>query len=458
MAADSVHQPAINALAEAGVLEGTECGSGLFCPSQPLQRWTAAVWLVRAFDSAPASALSESRFADVDPTQWWAAHAERLADLGITKGCRQDPLRYCPTGTVTRARAASFLARALDLEDAPSAGFVDIEGSTHAGAVDALAIAKITAGCSTKPYRYCPNRPTTRAQMASLIARALGLVPLPTAADTGQDGPDEQDSAQPTTSDSDNSAPEDSAAESDDASDLIDTDPRDGILDLDGARAHKDTSGTASGYTAVSSGHSFACGLRTDGTITCWGSSHSGRTDPPAGTFSAVSVGTMHSCGIRTDGTVTCWGDNRHDQIDAPAGQFSTISAGGGHSCGIRTDGTVACWGSQPLGTGRSTHGNIQRRQRGRRALVRDPHRRHRRLLGQPTRRGLGTGRSTHGNIQRRQRGDNALVRDPHRRHHRLLGPTPGPASSLAGASECHRPQPRRPSRTTTGRAGPARR
>ena len=111
VAAESVHQPAINALAEAGVLDGTECGSGLFCPSQPLQRWTAAVWLVRAFDSAPSGAFAESRFDDVDPSQWWAAYTERLAELGITKGCRQDPLRYCPTGTVTRAQAASFLAR-----------------------------------------------------------------------------------------------------------------------------------------------------------------------------------------------------------------------------------------------------------------------------------------------------------------------------------------------------------
>ena len=221
VAADSVHQPAINALAEAGVLEGTECGSGLFCPSQPLQRWTAAVWLVRAFDSAPASALSESRFADVDPTQWWAAHAERLADLGITRGCRQDPLRYCPTGTVTRAQAASFLARALDLGTGTSFGFVDIEGSDHAGAINALAAHKVIVGCGTEPARYCPDRPTSRAQMASLIARALRLVPLP-AADPAEAGP---------------------------------SDPDDGIV--------ADTSAQPGpGYTAVSSGSGHACGLR----------------------------------------------------------------------------------------------------------------------------------------------------------------------------------------------------
>ena len=193
VAADSVHQPAINALAEAGVLDGTECGSGLFCPAQPLQRWTAAVWLVRAFDTAPSNTLAESHFADVDTAQWWASYVERLAEMDITKGCTADPLRYCPTGTVTRGQAASFLARALDLEADPSGGFVDIEESTHAGAINALAKLKITTGCTQDPLRYCPSAQVTRAQVASLIARALGLVPLPTTVpvEAGPSDPDD---------------------------------------------------------------------------------------------------------------------------------------------------------------------------------------------------------------------------------------------------------------------------
>ena len=64
----------------------------------------------------------------------------------------------------------------------------------------------------------------------------------------------------------------------------------------------------------------------------------------------AVSVGTDHSCGLRTDGTITCWGWNDYGQADAPAGSFSAVSARHGLSCGLRTDGTITCWGSNDYG------------------------------------------------------------------------------------------------------------
>ena len=57
------------------------------------------------------------------------------------------------------------------------------------------------------------------------------------------------------------------------------------------------------------------------------------------------------SCGLRTNGTIACWGDNRNGQLNAPSGRFSAVSAGGVHSCGLRTDGTIACWGDFAVGT-----------------------------------------------------------------------------------------------------------
>ena len=36
--------------------------------------------------------------------------------------------------------------------------------------------ARVTAGCATGPLRYCPDRSVTRAQMATFLARALGVV------------------------------------------------------------------------------------------------------------------------------------------------------------------------------------------------------------------------------------------------------------------------------------------
>ena len=102
----------------------------------------------------------------------------------------------------------------------------------------------------------------------------------------------------------------------------------------------------SSEFKDLEAGISHTCGLRTDGTVACWGRNSRGRADAPAGHFSAVTAGEEHSCGLRTDGTVECWGGNQHGQADAPAGHFSAVTAGRQHSCGLRTDGTVECWGA----------------------------------------------------------------------------------------------------------------
>lgn len=168
-----VHEPSINRLAAAGVLDGTECGERLFCPDEPLQRWVMAVWTVRVLDQGREPSDAGTRFADVDPGAWWAGHVERLAELEVTKGCDADPPRYCPDGAVSRAQTASFLVRAFGLEPAASAGFADTAGSTHESDIDALAAAGITKGCAADPPRFCPDQPVTRAQMATLLVRAL---------------------------------------------------------------------------------------------------------------------------------------------------------------------------------------------------------------------------------------------------------------------------------------------
>ena len=174
-----VHKPAIDALDELGLFDGTECGQQQFCPGEQMKRWTMAVWLVRVLDEAEPPAADESSFADVDFEKWWLPHVERLAELEVTKGCLVDPLRYCPDRSVTRAEMATFLTRAFDLEEADPAGFIDTGGNFHEADIDALAAAGITAGCATGPLRYCPDKPVTRAEMATFLARALGLVEIP---------------------------------------------------------------------------------------------------------------------------------------------------------------------------------------------------------------------------------------------------------------------------------------
>jgi len=113
-----------------------------------------------------------SLFSDVDAGLWWAPYAQRLSRLEITKGCATDPLRYCPEKPLTRGQAASFIARAYDYSTDTNPGFVDIEGSPHADAINALYAAGITKGCATDPLRYCPDKPLTLQQFATMLNRA----------------------------------------------------------------------------------------------------------------------------------------------------------------------------------------------------------------------------------------------------------------------------------------------
>ena len=184
LAGAEVHEPAIRALAEKGIFSGAECGTDAFCPDLAVSRWVMAVWLVRAMGESPLAATPTSSFADVAADVWWSPYVERLRELGITYGCEVNPLRYCPHLPATRAQMAVFLTRAFDLLPAfeigsgESFGFTDLAGRFRLPEIEALAYSGITAGCSADPLRFCPDRPVTRGEMATFLARALKLAPV----------------------------------------------------------------------------------------------------------------------------------------------------------------------------------------------------------------------------------------------------------------------------------------
>src|SRR6266511_2668593 len=131
-----------------------------------------------------------------------------------------------------------------------------------------------------------------------------------------------------------------------------------GTLACWGDNTYTQSSPPSGAFTGVSAGLRHTCGIRTDGTVACWGDNTYGQSSPPSGTFTEVGAGTYHVCSIRTDGTVACWGSNALGQSTPPAGTFTEVSAGGSHACAVRTAGTVACWGlnasgqtSPPAGT-----------------------------------------------------------------------------------------------------------
>ena len=103
-------------------------------------------------------------------------------------------------------------------------------------------------------------------------------------------------------------------------------------------------------FASVSGGASHNCGVKTDGSVACWGQDLFGEGTPPAGEFISVSAGGPHTCGVKTDGSVACWGDDTLEQATPPAGEFISVSAGASHNCGVKTDGSAACWGDDTLG------------------------------------------------------------------------------------------------------------
>ncbi|MEX2504265.1 MAG: S-layer homology domain-containing protein [Egicoccus sp.] len=118
---------------------------------------------------APVTLAPAQRFVDV-----WAGHAHRegietLADRGVVNGCTSS--RYCPDTSVTRAQLASILARSLDLPEARHP-FRDA-GTAHSASIGALYEAGITAGCGGR--NFCPDEPVSRAQLSSMLQRALDL-------------------------------------------------------------------------------------------------------------------------------------------------------------------------------------------------------------------------------------------------------------------------------------------
>ena len=96
---------------------------------------------------------------------------EAIAEIGVTAGCTVT--EYCPDAQITRAQMASLIARALDLPAPAKDHFSDDNGSVHEANINRLADAEISVGCGGS--NYCPLDFVSREQMASFLARAFDL-------------------------------------------------------------------------------------------------------------------------------------------------------------------------------------------------------------------------------------------------------------------------------------------
>ena len=186
------YSAAVSALDAQGVFDGTECAGGGFCPNDPIDRKTMAVWIVRMLDGEDPPLIAESRFDDVEGDRlgdnFYAPFIERMYHLSVTGGCG-DGSGYCPDDRVSRAQMAAFLSRGYELPDAPDPGFDDVApGAWYAAEVASLVGSGITRGCSDGTV-FCPNDPTTRGQMATFLHRAEGRSRWVSTEGVSEDGP-----------------------------------------------------------------------------------------------------------------------------------------------------------------------------------------------------------------------------------------------------------------------------
>lgn len=174
---DNVHTPAIECLAELGIVQGVS--DDRFDPAGTVTRGQLAMLLDRSLASLATTrpAAIPGVFTDVHPGMASTPAVERLAGAGIVLG-RPDG-RFIAGAPVTRGQIAAQLEatrRSLhgEVDVGPRARFPDVPTSRRfARAIDAGANAGLLAGGDDG--RFEPDAPLRRDQAASLIFRLLEL-------------------------------------------------------------------------------------------------------------------------------------------------------------------------------------------------------------------------------------------------------------------------------------------
>jgi hypothetical protein len=174
-------EDAIYKIYNAGITQGCSQEPLLYCPDDSLTGAQIAVFLLRVKHGAGYAPPPATGIFDDVPLNYWAADwIEQLFHEGITQGCSQEPLLYCPDDSVTRTRMAIFLLRVkhgAGYTPPPATGIFDDVPLSHWAAdwIEQMFHEGFTIGCGTNPLRYCPDEYVTRAQMAVFLDRAFGL-------------------------------------------------------------------------------------------------------------------------------------------------------------------------------------------------------------------------------------------------------------------------------------------
>lgn len=114
----------------------------------------------------------------------------------------------------------------------------------------------------------------------------------------------------------------------------------------------------------VGCGQNHCCGLKSDGTASCWGYGSGGQlgngdttsTNAPVAATGVtdatqLAVVTSGTCVLKKDATVMCWGQG-FDKVPIAIEGATDITQidGEGFTCGVKQDKTLVCWGANSHG------------------------------------------------------------------------------------------------------------
>lgn len=139
-----------------------------FRPQENVTRAQAAVTLARVLN-LDTTQESKIEYEDVSKDYYAYKEIAAVTNADIMQGSEG---KFNPDEALTRAQMATILAKAFDLKGNGTAAFADVAKDHYAyEAIDALYANKITTG--TEQNTYNPEQPTTRAHFVAFISRVL---------------------------------------------------------------------------------------------------------------------------------------------------------------------------------------------------------------------------------------------------------------------------------------------
>ena len=172
-----------------GITVGCSQNPLSYCPDNSVTRAAMSVFMLKTaygndYPPTPATGI----FTDLPfpGKEWMQPYVEDWYRLGITVGCSQKPLMYCPENTIIRGAISVFILKLKYgnsyVPPAATGIFTDVPtpGKEWMQTYIEDAYKKgFTSACNTSPLRFCPENAVTRGDMAAFLSRAFDIPQKP---------------------------------------------------------------------------------------------------------------------------------------------------------------------------------------------------------------------------------------------------------------------------------------